>query len=290
MKKTILLVLMSLALSGSLLAQGFYIRAGGTYGLPTATSVLGNQFNYLSTTSANVTKVTASNKAISGSFGAGPDISVAVGYKFNQNFIFDLGGWYLLGNRYTTSNITRYITDVGSNSSDSNVYHSHIKGFFMNPSLIFSAGFGKAAPYGRFGVVFGFPQMNQSESYFYNGDGTTTWDKSWVYKKGVAVGFQAAIGMNWKLSDKIDIYTEVNILNMTWYAKQSDVTKFIENGQNILPNQTVSQKQIDYVKTLDPYATYDATKPTQQLKEGYPLSSVSANVGIRFTLFQKKSE
>jgi len=290
MKKIVFFTFAMSVLSGSLLAQGFYFRLGGTYGLPTATSFLGDQYNYLSTTTGNVNTVKSSDKAISGSYGAGPEISAAVGYKFSQNFIFDLGGWYLIGNKYTTSDISRYLSDVSTNWADSDVYHSHARGFFLNPSLVFSAGFGKAAPYGRFGIVFGFPQLNQSESYFYNGDGTSTYDRSWVYKKGVAVGYQAAIGMNWKLSDKIDIYTEVNIINMTWYAKQSELTKDIHNGQDDLPNMTVSQKQTDYVKTLDPYAAYDATKPSRQLREGTPLSSVSANVGIRFTLFQKKNE
>ncbi len=288
MKKTVFFLLSMITMTGSVLAQGFYIRAGGTYGLPVGTSVIGNQ----STSTIDYSGGNAnsgSTKAVSASYGAGPNFSVAIGYKFNQNFMFDLGGQYLMGNKYKTSSYTKYKYSTYS-STDSDFLDTQARGFFLNPSFVFSAGFGKAAPYGRFGLVVGIPQLTKNESYFNNGDGTIRYDKSWVYKKGLAFGYQAAIGMNWKLSEKLDIYTELNILNLTWYPAQSDLTKYINSGQDVLANQSVSQKQTNYDKSYDPTASQDPTKPSTQLRESMPFSAISANVGIRFTMFQKKDE
>jgi len=288
MKKTVLIFLTMIAMTGSVLAQGFYIRAGGTYGLPVGTSVIGNKSNSTYDYSGG-NATTGSSKAVSASYGAGGNFAVAVGYKFNQNFMFDLSGSYLIGNKYQTSNYTKYIYS-GYSAVDSDFYDTKAKGFFLNPSFVFSAGFGKAAPYGRFGLVVGMPQMTKNESYFNNGDGIIQNDKTWVYKKGIAIGYQAAIGMNWKISANLDIYTEVNILNLTWYPAQSELTKFIDRGQDVLANQSVSQKQTNYDKSYDPTASQDPAKPSTQLREAMPFSSVSANVGLRFTMFQKKVE
>jgi hypothetical protein len=203
--------------------------------------------------------------------------------------MFDLSGQYLIGNKYETGSVSNYNYGTYTSVSRDN-FTAQSKGFFLNPSFVFSAGFGKAAPYGRFGVVVGSPQITKTESYFDNGDGTNAYDKTWVYKKGFAFGYQAAIGMNWKLSGKLDIYTEVNILNMTWYAQQSDLTKYNNNGTDGLPQLSVSQIQTKYEKSFDPNVQQDPTKPYIQPRESSPFSAVSANVGLRLTLFQKKDE
>jgi hypothetical protein len=289
MKKTVFIFLTMIVMTGSVLAQGFYIRAGGTYGLPAGTADIGDKYNYIyDYTGSN--NSTGSSKAVLGSYGAGPSFSVAVGYKFNQNFMFDLGAQYLIGNKYKTSSYAQYKYS-GYTWVDSDFFDTHARGLFLNPSFVFSAGFGKAAPYGRFGIVAGFPQMTENESYYsVNDGGTSREDKTTVYKNGIALGFQAAIGMNWKLSEKLDLYTEVNIINLTWYPSQMNVTKYIRDGQDLLPDQSVSQKQTNYVKSLNPFATQDPNQPSEQTKVSMPLSSVSVNVGLRYTMFQKKDE
>jgi hypothetical protein len=289
MKKIILSALSFAILTGSVLAQGFYIRAGGTYGLPVGTAVVGDKYNYSydGTIGNGITKT--SNKVVTGSYGAGPQIALAAGYKFNQNFIFDLSASYLAGGKIESGSWYNYKYPTYS-AIDQYVYKDNITGLFLNPSFVFSAGFGKAAPYGRFGVVLGSPKHSSTESYYSNSDGISYYDRTWVYKKGLALGYQAAIGMNWRLSDKFDIYTEVNILNMSWYAHEGEMTKYNSNGNDLLSSQTVSQSHITFVKSLDPNATLDTSKPTVRLRESSPLSAVSVNAGIRFTMFQKKDE
>jgi hypothetical protein len=234
--KRIFLFFLAITLTGSAFAQGFYIRAGGTYGVPVGTADIGDRYNYIyDYTGGNAS--TGSAKAVLGSYGAGPNFSVAVGYKFNQNFMFDLGAQYLIGNKYKTSSYYQYKYS-GYTWVDSDFYDTHARGLFVNPSFVFSVGFGKAAPYGRFGVVVGFPRMTQN----------------------------------------------------TWYPGQSNLTKYTNNGQDVLPNQSVSQIQTNYLKNLNPFTTQDSAKPSEETKISMPLSSVSVNVGLRFTMFQKKDE
>jgi hypothetical protein len=281
--KKIIIAMIVFALPVVLSAQGFYLRAGTGYGLPAATTSLGLQAIH----NENVTSASPSNvystKEISGSYGSGLNLSIGAGYVFTQNFIFDLDVIYLGGRKYQTNNLYNYTTDTFK-GSETDRFSSWATGLLFNPSFVFSAGFGKAAPYGRFGIIAGSPRINKTESYYNDLDGTVTRDETWVYKGGLAVGYSAGIGMNWKITDKLDFYTEANFTGMTYYAKEGDLTKYIYDGTDQLSQLTEYQKKILYLKTYDPMTPYDATKPQLTTKTGSPLSSFSINVGIRFTL------
>jgi hypothetical protein len=285
MKKIILPILSLFVLSGTVFSQGIYLRAGAGFGLPVATSVLGeNNLHVYDPLSSNPN--TNSNTVVTGSYGSGFDFNFAVGYKFNENFIFDLNVQYLLGNKIETG--TTYIyKDATYPGTEENIISTNAKGFFFNPAFIFSAGFGKAAPYGRFGVVIASPTITQNESYYYDLDGISTRDITWVYNKGIGLGYQAAVGMNWKLTDMMDIYTEANFISMTFYPAEGNMTKYISNGNDILGQFTVSQKQQKFEKTYDPQPPYDPQSPTVVPRKAYPLSSVSAQVGVRFSIWKK---
>jgi hypothetical protein len=285
MKKIILPLSIFFALSGTVFSQGIYLRAGTGYGLPVATSVLGEKDLNVYDPSSN-DPYSYSNTVVTSSYGSGFDFNFALGYKFNENFIFDLNVQYLIGNKVETSNtyIDKELTYPGTEETITN---TNIKGFLFNPAFIFSAGFGKAAPYGRFGVVIASPTITQNDSYYYDLDGINTRERTWVYNKGFGLGYQAAVGMNWKLTDKMDIYTEANFISMTFYPAEGNVTKYISDGNDLLDQLTVSQKQLKFEKTYDPQPQYDPESPTVVARKAFPLSSLSAQVGIRFTIWKK---
>jgi hypothetical protein len=285
--KKIVLALITMAFPVLIQAQGFYLRAGTGYGLPAATSQIGQQLvQNQNVTTANPSN-TYSTKVITGSFGSGYNFSVGAGYVFNQNFIFDLDIQYLGGRKYQTSDILNY-TDNTSSGTESDVFSSSASGFLFNPSFVFSAGFGKAAPYGRFGLVAGSPKVTENESYYYDLDGTTTRDITWVYSKGLALGYSAGIGMNWKLKDNLDIYTEANFTGLTYYAKEGEMTKLVQDGNDNLSQYPEYNKKILFLKKYDPQTPYDSTKPQLAAKTGSPFSSFSIEAGIKFTLVKIK--
>jgi len=285
MKKFILPFLLLFILSGTTFSQGIYLRAGTGYGLPVATATIGEQYLQTYDPGNNTNPNTTSSTVVVGSFGSGLNFNFAVGYKFNNNFIFDLNVQYLSGHKFETSNI---YNDLGSlPGTERSIHAISGKGFLFNPALIFSAGFGKAAPYGRIGLVLSSPSITDNESYYYDLDGVDQYERIWVYNKGMAFGYSVGVGMNWKLNEKLDIYTEANFIGMTYYPDKGEMTKYNYNGNDMLPNVYVVDKQILFEKTYDPQASYDPAKPKVEPLRSYPFSSASIEVGVRFAIWTK---
>jgi hypothetical protein len=296
MKKSLVSLVLVLMISFSAYSQGIYFRAGTGYGFPIATSSIGENLTRRDVYSTTGTTYSSSVEGIKASYGKGLDFNFALGYKINQNFIIDLNFIYLLGSKYETGSTYRY--DSGTFIEiDDDVTTTSAKGFLINPSIIFSAGFGKAAPYARFGLVAGAPSLNSVRSMYYNGDGVDSTIIKGEYTKGLAFGFQGAVGMNWKLSEKLDLFTEVNFIGMAYYPGEYNVTQSIrgtgnskvDNIYDNLPTMTVSQKNTVYEKQYDPTkVNTDPNKPTTALREAFPFSSLSLQVGIRFSIGTKE--
>jgi hypothetical protein len=284
MKKTVSSFILVILLSGALAGQGIYIRVGGGYGLPVSKSTIGSWVAQNETNSANI----YSSKSISASFGAGENINIAGGYKFNENFIFDLNLQYLIGTSFKTGDVYTYKAN-GYDWKEESSTISSARGIFINPTVIFSAGFGKRAPYARFGIIAGSPKLLAKETYYDNVDlSVPTVDvDNWEYTKGLSFGYQGAIGMNWKLKENLDFYTEVDYVSLTYYAKEANLVKSVSNGVDNLPNLTESQKKTLFKKTIDPNILPDPLQPKIALLEAKPFSSISLQVGIRFQIWKK---
>lgn len=297
MKKNLASLTMLILFSGAAMSQGIYFRAGTGYGMPIATSTIGQYLTTESTSTGNGTTSSTSVKAVKASYGSGLDFNFALGYKINQNFIIDFGIQYLIGSKNEIGDYYSY-KSVNSDELSYNIETSSAKGLLFNPSVIFSAGFGKAAPYARFGFILGSPTVTSNYESYYNGDGVDSTILRTEYVKGFAFGFQGAVGMNWKISDKFDLFTELNFNGLTYYPGESNVTKNISGTGNFkvdnvydnLPAMPVSQKNTVYEKEYDPSkVNSDPTKPTTALKVSFPFSTLSFQVGIRVPLW-KKSE
>lgn len=285
MKKTAVVLLFTL-FSGVIMSQSIYFRAGTGYGLPIATAPIGQ--NQARSEISNNTGNTVPNtiEGVNASYGSGMDFNFALGYKINENFMFDLNFQYLIGRKYKTSD-TYYYSSGSFIENDYDNTTTSSKGFFINPSIIFSAGFGKAAPYGRFGLFTGSPTVTGERSDYYNGDGISTNQSRWEYTKAMAIGFQGAVGMNWKITEKMDFFTELNFISMTYYAGQYELTQNISNGTDNLANMPISQKIIVFKKKFDlAKVNNDPSKPSTSLRESTPFSSISLQVGIRFALWK----
>lgn len=276
--------------SGAITAQSIYVRAGTGYGLPIASATIGQSNSRTEVYNTTGTTSTSSTEGVNASYGSGLDFNFAFGYKLNENFIIDLNFQYLMSRKFKTDDNYNYISGTYS-YVDNAITTTSAKGIFINPSMIFSAGFGKAAPYARFGFIIGSPTVTSERYAYYNGDGIDSTITKGEYKKGMAFGFQGAVGMNWKLSEKLDLFTEVNFTGMTYYAGEYDITKSINsNGSTVtndLTNMPLSQKQTIYEKKFDPLTVnIDSTKPHIASRESTPFSSLAFQVGIRFTMWK----
>lgn len=285
MKKLSLLIVLSAVFSAIVSAQGIYIRAGAGYGLPSGTSQVGEKYLHLYDASNTEFPDSYSSEIVTGSYGAGMNFQVAFGYKFNENLILDFNVQYLAGNKIKTSDIYRY-EDGSFSGVDQSTTETGSNSLFLNPSVVFSAGFGKGAPYGRFGIVASSPTLTEKTESYYDLDGISTSSLTWKYSKGLSLGYQAAIGMNWKLSEKLDFYTEVNFVSLTWYAKEGEITEYIEDGNDILDQFPTYFKKVVFEKEYDPQGSFIPEEPQVLPRNASPFSAVSAQAGIRFSLWQ----
>ncbi len=279
------LVLALVALTCNSFAQSIYFKAGGGYAIPIASQSIGEKYHYKQDyTNANnpISKQTAEN--VSGSFGAGANFNVGAGYMFNEYIGVELNAQYTLGKKIETSNIETYTTGSYSSSTEHIIQH-YSRGIYLNPSFILTTARGSKIPYGRFGLVVGSQKIMKDSTYtytdgFYNSTGTGKGE----YSGGISLGFQGAVGINWMLSDKIDLFTEVNFISMTYYAEEYEVTEYNSNGYDYLPELSVSQKKTVFKKEIELGESQNPDKPREELREGSAFSSLSLQVGIRFLL------
>lgn len=285
MKKTILSTLLIAFISVTSFAQGIYIRSGSGYGLPISTTQIGENDLHKVVYNGNDISDTSSKEVVSASYGAGANFNVAVGYKFNENLILDLNMIYLAGTKFETFNRETY-EDISYSSIDEQINTTYSRGLFINPSVIFSAGFGKGAPYARFGILVASPKIIRDEHSYSNSDGERINDVRWEYSGGVSMGYQTAIGMNWRITDRLDFYTETSFVSMTFYAKKGVMTENILDGVDYLDQLVLASREIEFLKEYDPTTPYDPNKPLVQPREARAFSYISAQVGVRFTLLK----
>lgn len=289
MKKAILLSILLSSFSGLIVAQGIYIRAGSGYGLPVASSIIGENYTYSFIINDQITdEETSSGEAVSASYGAGANLSFAIGYKFNENLILDLNILYLVGRKFESS-YYNYEDDFDYIIYEKNTYTSYSRGLFFNPGVIFSAGFGNLAPYSKIGIIVGSPRVKEDNNYYTYDDGATSeTDINWEYGSGLAIGFQTAVGINWEINEKLDIFSEINFVSMSYYAKEGNIEEYTQDGSNILDQLPYYDSHTVYRKEIDLLTTYNPDNPRIMTRESRAFSSISAQLGIRLAIWARK--
>jgi hypothetical protein len=290
MKQISTLAIIIIFLPVTLSAQGIFFRIGGGYGIPIATETIGTQDLQTNTFNPNGNITTYSSKNVSGSFGSGVNLNFAGGYRFNGNYAVEIQFQYLLGKKYETSQkYYDYSADNSLNGKSEDIIKHYSRAFLLSPSFIITPVTGNKVPYARFGFVFGLPAVYGTESYYYDLDGVIKSNREWEYTKGMAFGLQGAVGLNWKLNEKMDIFTEVNFLSMNYYAKEYELTKYDEARYtevivDLLPTLPVSVKNVLFKKEIDPNKQYPDDQPSEELRQARPFSSISLQAGLRYNL------
>jgi hypothetical protein len=282
MKKQILLIL-SLGVVVSASAQGIYFKVGAGYALPVATDVVGEKNVHREDYSGNNNIDEYSSEVISGSFGSGTNFLVGGGFMFSENIGVELNVQYTMSKKYETGDVGTYTYDNGT-YTDRALTQSFANTLYINPAIVITPGAGSKAPYGRFGVIIGSPKLKTEEEYYYDGDGVYTGSEKWEYSGNAAVGFQGAVGMNWMLTENIDLFTEVNFVSMTYYPGTGTMTESISNGNDNLPSAPVYYKKIEFKKSIDPNKPQDPDQPREMLRQSTAFSSLGIQVGITYSL------
>jgi len=94
-----------------------------------------------------------------------------------------------------------------------------------------------------------------------------------------SLGFAAAAGVKYKLSDNVSLFGELSLLSMSVYIKEAELKSITYNGQSISIPNNIPGAHVKYSKN----ATVDSND-TEQPRYSQPFSNVGINVGISINL------
>ena len=285
MKKLVLstLAIITLMLTTQMNAQsdkGLFFSINGGYNFSSASQNLGSNSTF--TTSSIAT--TSSTELVSGSFGKGLNFGGAIGYMFNKNIGAELGINYLIGGETKNSDITNSPNNI---TNDETKYSSKMLQF--RPTIILTAGMDKINPYAKFGMLIGSGSFNISDnstesSTFGNTTTTETKEKAYKYDGDLAVGFQSALGLSYNVNEKIAIFGELNLVNLSYAPSKRSLTTDTKNGVDKLPTRSIKETQTEYVDSYNTSEAIPATSSNKDLKRYFAFSSFGINFGLKYSL------
>ncbi|NNC94905.1 MAG: outer membrane beta-barrel protein [Chitinophagales bacterium] len=266
--------------------KGPYLQFNAGYGISISPQNMSDYpfyfYNY--TEVFNETEDYEKYELVDVSLGKGFAAGGAFGYMFSKHIGAELGFSYLYGTKTTAEITYRYGTEYRY-LMESNLYS---RMFRLNPSIIVASGLEKVNPYARFGMVFGFGKalLEVDDSDTYLGE-TDTYHSKFEMKNGVGIGVTAGVGAMFSLNDQMSLFTEINMISMSYSPKKGEIVELSYNGEDHLSELSTSEKEVEFVKEIiydyenpDPY---DEDKPSEELQFKIPYSSIGLNVGWRFS-------
>ncbi len=274
--KSLMILMFSVLNFSTAMAQGAYFTLGAGYNLPTSTQTL----DALSFSNEFLTDNTTTYEQKYISLGKGLSAGGAFGYMFNENIGAELGISYLMGSTWEC------VTDYNSSTSGGNAKFTNqisSKMTRINPQIVLSMEANKITPYAKVGLLLGMGSMSYTSKYDYV-DGVL--EQTLLLNGGIAKGFTTTIGASYALNDKFSLFGDLNLVNLSYGPTKGMITKFTENGVDMLSLFDPIDKEIQFV---DSYVEDDniqplITEPSKELKNKYPFSSAGIHIGIKYTL------
>lgn len=298
MKKHLLL-LVALIIATSASAQEFYVSASGGFSISSAGILMGTELN------ADGTKATNHY----GSFGEGINAQLKGGYFFNETFGVELGFAYLHGADQVRDSYL--MTDgVITEIVDAKAYG---RAYGLSASLVYNFN---DKVYGKFGAITKLGGRTGAEFTRTNptpfGDIVSVGEQD--YHGRPPLGFIAALGHKFKLSDNLAFYAELEYLGINVTRDNSEFTKLTINAPAIPANalgaghpgfDAITWNLGDAPATFLPGTPYEKTlyapteieyvdslsttntDPSKALSETAPYSSFGLNIGITYTFGKK---
>ncbi|MBS1557739.1 MAG: hypothetical protein JST69_03345 [Bacteroidetes bacterium] len=265
--KTIVSGIFLLAFS-SLYAQQNAIKFQVGYGLPLGSGTVGT-----STSSNSGSSYIRS--ATRGSFGSGTQLEVGYTRSLSGLLSLQMDVSYLFGKQYNTYGDSYTYQGASYNSTVS----THANFFFFSPQLKAKLGEGKFVPYASVGPVIGTGKMYDKGDYNIYDHNPYTYE--FTYSGSVSVGAKTTVGVE-VTQGKFGFFGQLTMVNMSYAPTKGIYTKYIYNGTDNLPNMNTVQKETSFVNSYDAYGQQDPNQPSKQLKQYYPLSSLSLNFGVLY--------
>lgn len=271
MKKILFMLLISFVAMNTAQAQKFYARLGIGGGISTSSS-----FDMLYKYETDGSSRTISIVPVG--LGSGFNGSASFGYMFSKYVGIDLSLNGFLGVPTSGDSVVQLL---GGTQAGIKVAGALIS---VTPGVVITAGLDKVNPYARFGLQIGaLPLMfarYTSENASVNPAQKT--EATNGYYGGVALGYMATGGCDFRLSKLINLFAELTFAHATWSPSYSEIIEYTVNGEDKLSTLTVHQKKTDFVDKINSNTIPSANTPKQALRKTIPFSTASLNFGIKF--------
>lgn len=280
MKRSSLLLLASLFAASSF-GQGFCFRAGLGYAIPQAGQTMdgtGTPYN------GSVNYATRSYNIKAASFSAGVHTYAAFGYLFNKHVGVEVGADIgILPKKYSYQ--LKNVTFGSGVPGDVTIKQQALLPIFFTPALLVQSGGEKFNVFSRFGVAIPFSKDVTVDQIQVNAPGTgarTEEDFTFTMQNKFSLGFAAAAGIEYKLSNVFSVWAECSMLSLSLYTKHSELTAVTVNGNSYPTSSVTGAPPVNYNRSgiLD---TTGATQPAYSM----PFSNFGFNVGIKIAMAKK---
>ncbi len=280
MKKIYGMIVVICLLAGTVHAQSNYLRlgVGGGVGL--------KQYQgyawYDESESSSADNITIKSMGLGGGF----NVNLAFGHMFSQFVGIELGVNEFIGLKKKTN---QTVTD----SYGERTQESKISGMMLQivPAIVITPGLEKINPYARLGMIVGvLPSGTRTDNYtdkYTGGESlkvTHTSDQSQKLSGGVALGFTAAGGASFMLSEKLAFYGELVFNGISYSPSKGKLKTWTYDGVDQLPDATTNEKEWTYEKEFDANEEIPDGSPDKEAKTSVSFSNVLINIGITFRL------
>jgi len=260
------------------------ISGGIGYGFGLGKGLIGANSvqTYTQTTGAGVQTYT--DEGVYGSWGQGLDANLRFSRMLCEHFGAGLEFSYLSGRKFK---IEESLTQsaMGNLYTERLEYTGNLRSVRLSPQIYYRgedcAGF---TPYSRVGLQLNLSNsMKQTyrETTIDNAI-TTVYEEEAKVKGKFNMGFNAAIGAMYNLSDNLGIYGEGFFNNSAFVPKTWELTSYTVDGQDELNNLTTSQKRIEYEKEISGSSALppDPNSPTKALANPMPAGAWGLRLGL----------
>jgi hypothetical protein len=222
------------------------------------------------------------------SFGKGVNTQAAFGWMFSEHFGAELALGYLAGAK-TETEVNIASLDPSLDPVSANISYQG-KIFSFNPSVVVRGGGEKVVPCARMGIVIGKAEVMRLTEVT-----ITTFDPAFPSATarleqeltgGAAMGVSAALGATYKLNEKLGLYFEANLLQMSWAPDKGEITKANVEGFSFLGDLTRAEKETEFVEEISAAeaANQSDDQPLKSLKEKLPFSNAGFQIGLSINL------
>lgn len=217
-----------------------------------------------------------------GSWAEGESFFIKIDYNLSNCFDAGVEFDYTHGKKYSWDQII-----VGSNSTNYQHYESRYTGYSATPFIQFNpCGINnRLTPYVDLGIRLNFSNavntaVNEAQVTSNN---ATTIIQEITYKGEFTTGFDAGLGIRYKLGNNWSVIAEIRSSNSNFIPDDATLNKYTVNGTDQIGTLNTSQRKIDYVKSFT-VSTPDPNSPSmaQQVQQSASTIGLRFGVGLKF--------